>query len=441
MPPVVEPTMSALIAIVVNLPVGTNLGMLHFLWMLVTGSLLPHRGAIFPALQSTGIGEKAVRRSWAAFRGGMWQISELMVAWNTYMREQQKWQPRRYEGFYAVAIDNTPFWRPKLKRLFTKYFNSVADKLLPAVVIGLITRIGEVRGKRIALPQAIVRVYPKDPSEDTLKKELLKQVKRLLQPDEIMLADAGFKLKLCHTSGIERFVLRLPKNFTARRNWLVYETGKRGQKPRKGKLVRPLPRKYRGNEIAATDPDTVFSWELSTGKTILVHAWYDLVRSDITLDLAEALSLFDVYAIFDPRYDKPLLVATNVKLEAQTVWQLYTDRWPVEQLPLAAKQMVGAHRQFVFAEEARHRLPELVILAGSILTCLAALYPAMPTGFWDRNPQPTPGRYRRALMGLPFPQSYPLPGRIRRKASVTSHLLKGILGHRRQKPDTEVVLA
>ncbi|HFE66267.1 MAG TPA: hypothetical protein ENJ93_03305 [Chloroflexi bacterium] len=409
------------------------------MWMLVSGALLPHRGALFPALQSTGISQQAIRRAWGAFRGGMWQISELMVAWDNYMRQQQRWQPRRYESFYAVAIDNTPFWRPKLKNLKTKYFNSVADKALPAVVIGLIARIGEVNGKRIALPQAMVRVHPKDPSEETLKEELLKQVKRLLQPSEILLADAGFKLKMCQEAGITQFLLRLPKNFTARRNWLVYKAGKKGVKPGKGKIVRPLSRKYRGNEIAATNPDTTLSWQLSTGETIKVHVWYDLVRPDITLDQGEPLSLFDVYAIFDPRYDKPLLVATNVKLAAETVWQLYTDRWPIEQLPLAAKQMIGAHRQYVFAEESRHRLPELVILAGSILTCLAALHPAMPTGFWDRDPQPTPGRYRRALMGLPFPQSYSLPARIRRKESVTTHFLKGILGHRRQKQDFDAI--
>jgi len=52
--------------------------------------------------------------------------------------------------------------------------------------------------------------------------------------------------------------------------------------------------------------------------------------------------------------------------------------------------MIGAHRQFVFAKEACQRLPELVLLAGSILTGLAALHPVMPTGFWGRNPQPTP---------------------------------------------------
>jgi len=430
--------MSALQAIVAHLPIGTNLAMLHFMWMLVSGSLLPHRGGLFPALQSTGIGEQAVRRAWAAFRGGVWQISELIVEWDKYMRKQQ-WQPRRYEGYYATVIDTTPFWRPKLKNLRTKYYNSMAEKALPAIVLGIIARIGEVKGKRIALPSSILRVKLKNPSEKGLKEALLKKVTRILEPMEIMLADAGFKLKGIHEAKVPRYLVRLAKNFTARRNYIAYVHGKRGKKPSFGPRVRPLARSYRGKEIAATPPDATFEWEVASGEKITVSVWYDLVRPDVKPSL-EA-NLFDVYAISDPRYDNPLLVATNVKLQARTVHALYTDRWPIEQLPLAGKQMVGAHRQFVFAQETCHRLPELVLLAGSILTGLAALHPAVPTGFWDRNPQPTPGRFRRVLAGLPFPQSYPLPGQLRQKASVTDHLPKGILAHRRKKQAIAAVLA
>jgi hypothetical protein len=438
MPPIVEPTMSALIEIVTHLPVGTNLAMLHFMWMLVSGSLLPHRGALFPALQSTGIGEPAVRRAWSAFRGGMWQISELIAAWETFMQAQQQWQPRRYEGHNAVSIDTTPFWRPKLQGVQSKYYNSVAEKALPAIILGLVARIGQVGQKRIALPQSMVRVHPKDPTESTLKKELLKEVKRVLQAEDIMLADAGFRIKMCHEANIAQYLIRLAGNFTARRNYLAYASGKRGKKPTKGPRVRPLPRKYKGKEIPASVPDATFSWASEVGETITAHVWYDLVRPDALPGPQN--DLFDVWAITDPRYDDPLLVATNVKLQPQTVHALYTDRWPIEQLPLAGKQMVGAHRQFVFAAQTRHRLPELVLLAGSILTGLAALHPTMPTGFWDRNPQPTPGRFRRALMGLPFPQSYPLPEQLRQKASVTAHLPKGVLAHRRQKQAATAVL-
>ena len=112
---------------------------------------------------------------------------------------------------------------------------------------------------------------------------------------------------------------------------------------------------------------------------------------------------------------------------------LYRDRWPVEQVPSAGKQMLGGARQFVFAPESCQRLPELNLLAGAIVTYLAATLPAVPTGFWDRNPKPTPGRLRRLLARVNFPKSYPLPERIRKKDSVCDHLPKGILGHRRTK--------
>jgi hypothetical protein len=66
----------------------------------------------------------------------------------------------------------------------------------------------------------------------------------------------------------------------------------------------------------------------------------------------------------------------------------------------------------------------LTLLAGSILSFLAATVPATPTGFWDRKPKRTPGRFRRTLMGKPFPKDYPFPGQLRKKNSVTSHLPK-----------------
>ena len=63
-------TIQTLATLVESLPIGTNLGLLHFLWMLVSGHLLASCGALFPALQATGLGKEAVRRAWAAFRYG-----------------------------------------------------------------------------------------------------------------------------------------------------------------------------------------------------------------------------------------------------------------------------------------------------------------------------------------------------------------------------------
>lgn len=49
---------------------------------------------------------------------------------------------------------------------------------------------------------------------------------------------------------------------------------------------------------------------------------------------------FDVYAIDDPAFDTPWLLAIPLKLKTERVRAFYQDRWPVEQIPTSAKQMV-----------------------------------------------------------------------------------------------------
>ena len=124
-------------------------------------------------------------------------------------------------------------------------------------------------------------------------------------------------------------------------------------------------------------------------------------------------------------------MATALDLAPRDVCALYRDRWPVEQLPLAAKQLLGAARQFGWAPETCQRLPELALLGGAVLAYLAATQAAVPTGFWDRCPRPTPGRLRRLLADQPFPRGYPWPAHIRAKAAATAQLPKGWFGQRR----------
>jgi hypothetical protein len=184
-----------------------------------------------------------------------------------------------------------------------------------------------------------------------------------------------------------------------------------------------------GKAIPASAPDRVETWT-EAGVELRAEIWEDLILPGVVP--GPQAKTFRVYAIHDPAYTTPWLLATPLDLKAATVRAMYQDRWPVEQIPLAAKQMVGAHRQFVHADESIQRLPELALLAGSSLSYLAATVPAAPTGFWDRHPGRTPGRFRRMLMGKSFPQSYSLPEQLRKKASVTGHLPKGILAPRRK---------
>jgi hypothetical protein len=420
--------MSILVELTKGLPIGTNLALLQFLWMLVSGTLLSNRGAIFPALQSIGLSEPATRRAWAAFRGGIWQMAVILRVWQEQIEGLSGWQVHRHEGYRAITVDVTAFWRPALRNCPSKHYHPAANRALPAVIFGVVGEVGEIGGQRLACPLAFERVHPTDPSESRLWQDLLAWARRHLTGNDIAVMDAGVKLADVQAVGLEHYLLRLATNFTARRNQPLPYCGK-GRKPVYGEKIRPLARSYKGKTIAASAPDRIETW-VEAGIELRAEIWDDLILPGVIP--GSQAKTFRVYAIYDPAYATPWLLATPLKLKATTVRAIYRDRWPVEQIPLSAKQMVGAHRQFVHADDSIQRLPELALLAGSILSFLAATTPPPPTGFWDRQPRPTPGRFRRMLLGKPFPQSYPLPGQIRKKASVTGHLPKGILAHRRK---------
>jgi len=293
--------------------------------------------------------------------------------------------------------------------------------------------VGRVGAQRMALMTDLVCADLDEPSEAAFETKLLSQVLLGLAEDEMPVFDAGFKPTALREAGYPRFVVRLAKNFTARRNVLPQYEGV-GRPPEYGARIRPLVRRYKDNRIAATPPDRVTSWQLD-GVTFRAEFWDNLVLPDTKPD--EHNFTFSVAAIYAPAFDEPWLLACPLKLSGPDLWSFYHDRWPIEQLPLAGKHMVGAHRQFVFAPESCRRLPELSLLAGSVQTYLAASLPPIPTGFWDRKPRSTPGRLRRLLARTPFSDlPIPWPGRIREKRSVSEHLPKGILGHRRKKQPT-----
>ena len=396
--------------------------MLHFLWMLISGALLPNRGAIIPALKSVGLSDAETLRSWAAFGSGVWNVNELCCALGAYVRKMPEWKERRYEGYLPITVDITAYWRPALQECPGVHFHPAAQRALPAINIGLLGAVGELNGQRLALLRRLERANGKDVTELSLWKTFLPRVARELKNDEIAVIDAGVKIAAIQAAGITRYVLKQAQNVTARRNFLPKHT--LGRKPEYGEIVRPLARTRKGKMLPASTPDETCTLK-HDGREIRVEIWRDLVRTDQKPGAGNAT--FDIYVFHDPKYKTPWVLATTLKLLAESVYRIYSDRWPVEQVPLSAKQMLGAHRQFVHNPECVQRLPEITLLAGSILSFLAASFPPIPTGFWDKKPKRTPGRFRRQLMGKPFPKDAELPRRFREKRSFTAHLPKGIL--------------
>ncbi len=414
-----------LCAVVAGTPVGTNLGLVHLLWMLVSGRLLETRGAVIPGLSTLGLSDPAVRRAWAALGQGNWSSVGLLARWRQHVEEAGSWRAHEHEGYRPVAVDVTGFWRPRLQGCATSHYDGRAGKALPAIPVGMVARVGSVGTQRLGLPLALVRADAANPSTAAHERALLRAAVQAMVDADALVLDAGFEIRQLQEAGATRYVVRAAKNVTGRRAVLRDYPG-RGRPRTRGVLIRPLARTYRDRELAATPPDQVVTWQ--EGDTVVRAAWWD----DLVLpDVPPKSPTFRIIVVHDPRWTEPLVLATTLAVSARALRDLYLDRWPVEQVPLAAKQMLGAARAFVSAPETCQRLPELALLAGSILTYLAATQPAVPTGSWDRRPRPTPGRLRRVLARTVFPTSFPLPDRIRQKAAVTAHLRTGFWGQRR----------
>lgn len=421
-----------LCAVVAAVPIGTNLGLVHLLWMLVSGRLLASRGAVIPGLSATGLSEPAVRRAWAALGQGNWTSAGLLTRWRRHVEQAGVWRAHEYEGYRPVAVDVTGFWRPRLRGCATSHYDGRAGKALPAIPVGLLARVGSVGTQRLGVPLALVRADAADPSTVAHERAVVRAAVAAQAAHEVLVFDAGFGIRHLQEAGATRYIVRAAKNVTARRATLPDYPG-RGRPRTRGELIRPLARTYRDRVLAATPPDHVVTWP--EGDAVVRAAWWDgLVLPDVALDRPT----FRLIVIHDSRRSEPLVLATTLAVSARALRDLYLDRWPVEQLPLAAKQLLGAARAFVSAPETCQRLPEVALLAGSNLTYLAATQPAIPAGSWDRRPRPTPGRLRRLLAHTVFPTSCPLPDRIRQKppSPLTSPRASGVSAAVRCPPQT-----
>jgi hypothetical protein len=411
--------------IVRGIPVGTNLNIVRVLFALLSGRFLWTRGAVFPALTDLGLADSQVRCAEASLAYGRWSVAGLLVAWQRLVLSEGRWLPNQYEGIRPVALDLVGFFRPRLLGCPSKHYSQRADKGLPALVFALVAAVGPVGKLRLALPRLILRQELYEKSESDLMRRAMKQACDNLAPEEALVMDAGFSLADALSLGVGRFVMRVSKNFTGRRNALPPYRGL-GRRPEFGERVRPLPRRYKGKTIAATKPDKTFEWTVDK-RTVRAQVFENLVLPNVR----PGAPSFRCVAIRDPRYQEPLLLVTDLSVSAEALYRLYRDRWPIEQLPLAAKQMLGAERAFVFGAESRWRLPELALLAGNVLAYIAAVSQPVASGFWDRCSRPTCGRLRRTMHRIHFSE-LPLPaGQFRKKASVTEHLPKGVLAHRR----------
>ncbi len=105
MPEAVYRMLTLVSTLVVTVPVGTNLGLVHLLWMLVSGQLLATRGAVIPGLSACGLSRRAVRRAW-----GRWGRAPGRARRCSHGGGQ--WWPPRGAGSRACMAATARWWPP-----------------------------------------------------------------------------------------------------------------------------------------------------------------------------------------------------------------------------------------------------------------------------------------------------------------------------------------
>ncbi len=178
MPGPVFQVMTMLCGLVTPLPIVTNLGLLHLLWMPVSGRLLGTRGAVIPGLSEAGLTHGQVRRAWAALGQGAW------------------------------AVDVTACWRPRLHGCPTTHYSAAAGKALPAIPVGIVARVGSAAGQRLGLSLGLVRADPADPSPRAHLRRLLRAAVAWLAPKDALVVDREVGVALLQEVGAGAAVAR-----------------------------------------------------------------------------------------------------------------------------------------------------------------------------------------------------------------------------------------
>ena len=250
MPEPVYRTFLFLARLVAFLPVGTNQGVLHLLWTILSGRLLASRGAIFPALGEAGLDDQQSRRAEAALRGGKVNIARLLERFVRLIQRERRATAARVGRWHPLLIDWVGFYRPHLKGCVTRHFCAPAGRALPAIELGMIARCLRIGERRIPALCGLVR------SGETLP--LLQAAHARMQADDVLVADRQVKISHIEAQNITRFVIRGAIDFTAREK-AIPKTAGRGRKPTQGRIVRPLARTYRDNTIAAQEKSPILS--------------------------------------------------------------------------------------------------------------------------------------------------------------------------------------
>jgi len=162
--------------------------------------------------------------------------------------------------------------------------------------------------------------------------------------------------------------------------------GKRGAKPKHGKVLHP------GRSRPEVKPSQDFKIPGEQGE-IRVRRWNKLHYEGYHE------TKLDVLRIDDPAYKDPLIVATTAQGEFSTAefLQAYPHRWPVETLFFIGEETTATEKPRAWTKLAVERRIGLGLLTASLLKAISAMGQGLAMGPWDLKAKPSAGRLANHL--------------------------------------------
>lgn len=161
--------------------------------------------------------------------------------------------------------------------------------------------------------------------------------------------------------------------------------GNRGPHPKHGAVFHP------GSEMVEAEVDESF-WLEEEGRGIRLRRWNEVHFEET------AQTMLDVVRVDDPKYDRPLLIASTAReLTTEEFWHGYKMRSCIETNFYVGQDSCAMEQPRAFTELAVKRRISLALLAGCLLKAIAARCEPTALGPWDRKPQRTAGRLAHFL--------------------------------------------
>ena len=194
--------------------------------------------------------------------------------------------------------------------------------------------------------------------------------------------------------------------------------------------MRPLVRPYKDRPIAATPLDQEVTW-VEEGREFRAQIWDNPVWFPALSRPRSGSSRSTTRATTNPGYWPPTCRGHRGRSVT-----LYQDRRPMEQqIPLAAKPMVDAHRPFVWAKKAAIGCRNWPCWRVRSRTAWPPHYRCAPPAFGTDTPNAPLDGYGGRFWGRFFRIRPLCRSECGKKASSTGHLPKGAAAHRRQEAE------